>query len=126
VLESQKIVVVGPCAPSRTFSWNTAAVGDLRGPLREQAFLGSYHAVPGPFPEAYAAKCAAALNRDPIVEVYAADRWRIGALRRRLRVPDHWLESTTEKRAWAMVSAEAARLVVVTESKSLCTQPVRC
>ena len=108
-----KIVVVGPCATSGTFCWNTAPIGDQRGALQEQAFLGSYHAVPGPFPEAYAARCAAAWNQDPIVEVYAADRWQIGALRRRLQVPQQWLGSATEKQAWELVCAEAARVVLL-------------
>ncbi len=105
-----RVVVVGPCALSTRFTWNTAALGDLRGVLGEQAFFGSYHAAPGPFPEAYAAKCAAAMNQDPIVEVYTADHWHLGPLLRRISVPRHWLIGIAEKIGWTMVCAEAHAL----------------
>ena len=109
---SRLAVVLGPCARAPRFTWNTAIHGDLHG-AREQAWLGSYHAAPGSFPEAYAAKCAASWNQDPVVEIYTADRWRFGPLRRVIRVPEHWLVSITEEAAWAMVRAEALLIAIV-------------
>jgi len=91
------IVVLGPTHSTceGRWAWNTAIVGDI-SPLGAQRFLGSYHAAPGPSPEAYAAKVAARTNGCREVDVYDGAGWRIGVLRRRIRVSEQWLEDYGE------------------------------
>lgn len=107
------IVVVGPLHTGERWCFNTSRLGDLYGPLQEQAFLGSYSRIAGPCPEAYAAKVAATMNQNPVVEIYSADRWRVGPLQRRIRVPEHWLGTFTQTAGMTIVSAECARIVLV-------------
>lgn len=114
------ISVLGPLHsyPGHRWCFNTGIRGELRGNLKEQVFFGSYHAVLNhPFPEAYAAKVAAAINRDPVVEVWAHERWHFATLTRTIRVPEHWCLGFDAKTGFDRVCAElksgSARIEIV-------------
>jgi len=95
------------------WSWNVGIPGELSA-LGEQLFFGAHHAVPGRYHEAYAAKVAAAINRHPLVRIFAPKGRHFGTLQRTLRLPEHWCSGMTERAGWEMVRAELALLIVVT------------
>ncbi len=86
------IIVVGPLHSGSRWCFNTALAGVL-SELGEQAYHGSYDRAAGAYPEAVAAREAALSNRERIVEVWTAGRWRPVVLTRRIVVPARWLEA---------------------------------